>query len=118
MKVVRKSLGVLWAIASITVMACEDGTTFTAATGTLLVTTVTTGDVLDPDGYELLLDDSTSYAIAVNETVTLTLDVDDYTVALSGLDDPCVVEGDNPLDTSVGADESTEVSFTVVCASS
>ena len=61
-------------------------------TGTLSVTTVTTGESIDADGYTLLIDGSQSGSIGANETHSLPgLPVGPYLVALEGVATNCSI---------------------------
>src|SRR5213078_4368995 len=61
-------------------------------TGSLTVTTSTTGSDLDPDGYTVTLDGgATSQPIATNGSVSFTGPAGDHTVALSGMAGNCTV---------------------------
>jgi Tol biopolymer transport system component len=84
-------------------------------TGTLVVTTSTTGS--DPDGYQISVDDGSPQPIGTTASVTLTgLAAGAHEVTLSGLAANCVVQDSNPQTVSITAGSSSTVAFTIVCA--
>lgn len=84
-------------------------------TGTLVVTTSTTGS--DPDGYQISVDDGTPQPIGIAASVTLTgLAVGPHEVTLNGLASGCAVQESNPQTVTVTAGSSSTVAFTIVCA--
>jgi Tol biopolymer transport system component len=86
-------------------------------TGVLEVTTVTEGDTLDPDGYTVRIDDTTSEAIAINGIVMfLDLEPGSHSVELDGVAKNCSVGGDNPQTVTVSAGATMPVSFEISCA--
>jgi hypothetical protein len=90
--------------------------TCSATTGSLRVTSTTSGPSPDADGYTLVLDGTDRGAIGVNETVTLAALVPGaHQVGLSGLAANCTVEGENPRGVSIVAGEEASVSFAVTC---
>jgi hypothetical protein len=88
----------------------------TELTGEIEVTTRTTGGAPDPDGYTVSVG-SASFAIGNNETITVeNIREGTAVVTLSGLEGNCDVNGPNPIDVEVVADETAEVSFDINCA--
>src|SRR5206468_651917 len=86
-------------------------------TGDLRVTNTTTGSNLDPDGYTVTVDKTTSQPMATNGSTTFTaLAAGDHSVALSGVAANCSVAGANPQTVSVPAGGTATTSFTVSCA--
>jgi len=78
--------------------------------------TTTVGLNLDPDGYTILLDDTVTVAIAVNDTVT----VDElapglHSAMLTGLDERCYGSSSQPISKSVVAGSVADVGFGVEC---
>jgi hypothetical protein len=116
MREARLAPGVMLAMMSLIASGCDE-TPLVPDTGTVEVATATTGDAIDADGYQLVFNDVESSVIGVNDTATLALDVGDYSVELTGLDQPCIVEGDNPVSITIVADETSAVSFSVLCES-
>ncbi len=89
----------------------------TPTTGTLDVTTTTTGSNLDPDGYTVTVDGTNSQPIAVNGSQTFSnLSSGSHTVALSGVAANCTVSGGNSQTANVPAGGSVSVAFQVSCA--
>jgi Tol biopolymer transport system component len=87
-----------------------------APTGLVQVSTSTSGDDLDPDGYTVTLDGGSDRSIGLNGVTTFTdVAVGSHQVALSGLADNCSVDGSNPASTAVTAGETAQVSFDVTC---
>jgi hypothetical protein len=95
---------------------CGDDDPAPATTGQIGVTTVTTGDDIDADGYTITVDGDDGGAIGVNATVILpNLSPATYSVGLSGLAANCAV-GDNPRDVAVTAGATENTTFSVVCS--
>jgi hypothetical protein len=85
-------------------------------TGTIAVTTVTTGGGTDPDGYSLLLDGIDRGPIAVNASNNLTgLPDGAHTIGLSGLAANCQVSGENPRAVTVPAGGTVAAAFAIAC---
>src|SRR5206468_1858747 len=90
--------------------------TCTATTGSLKVTTNTTGSDLDPDGYTVVVDGSQSKAIGINSSVTFSgLSPGDHSVQLNGVAQNCTVTS-NPRTVGITAGSTTTTTFTVICA--
>ena len=92
--------------------------TCAATTGGLTVTTSTTGQDLDPDGYTVTLDGSTSQAITTNSPGGVTfsgLSPTSHSVALSGIASNCSVSGPNPRTVSIAAGSNASTGFAVTC---
>jgi len=88
-----------------------------ALTGALQVITVTTGDTLDWDGYVLILNDTHSTHIEINDTLTFTdIPKGEYRIGLDDVAVNCAMGGDNPRSVLVTSGDTTEVSFDAVCA--
>ena len=95
--------------------------TFTIAclpsSGSLQVTTTTSGAPPDPDGYSVSVDGGTAQAVAVAASVTFGgLEPKNHSVRLAGLAANCQVQGENPRDVTVVAGETATTTFTVTCA--
>src|SRR5205809_1003519 len=85
--------------------------------GTLAVTVGSSGSDIDPDGYTVTVDGSSSQSVGANGLVTFTgLSAGDHTVSLSGLASNCTVSGDNPRIVSLIAGVVGTTSFAVSCA--
>ena len=84
--------------------------------GRVIVTTVTTGDSLDPDGYDVQLDDTGQGPIGLDDSLALGgVTPGDHQVTLSGVAANCSVAGDNPRTVSVTAGGEDSASFAVSC---
>ena len=93
--------------------------TCTSATGSLRITTATTGDSPDPDGYTAAVDAGTAQPIGVNGSVTVAgLNPGAHQVTLGGLASNCRVTGDNPRSATVTAGNTVELSFAITCSAS
>jgi hypothetical protein len=89
----------------------------TATAGGITVTTTTTGNAPDPDGYAVTVDRGVARPIGTNASVTVgALPAGDHLVTLSGLSELCTVTGDNPRTVTVPAGDVVEVAFAIVCA--
>ena len=85
--------------------------------GAIDVTTTTTGESPDPDGYTVSVDGGEDLAIGANSTVTITgLSAGDHSVLLGDIASNCSLGGlANPMTVSVEAEETVDVTFTVTC---
>jgi hypothetical protein len=90
--------------------------TCSATSGSLEVTSSTSGSSTDADGYALTLDGTDRGPLAASASVTLTgLTPGNHVVGLSGIAANCQVSEDNPRAVSIVAGVSTAVAFTVTC---
>jgi hypothetical protein len=88
----------------------------TPTTGTLDVTTSTTGASQDPDGYTVAVDGGNSTSIADNGNQSFSnLSSGSHTVTLSGVAANCAVSGGSSQSATVPAGGSASVSFQVTC---
>jgi hypothetical protein len=85
--------------------------------GAIAVTTTTSGESLDSDGYTISVDGGTAQAIGANSTVIITgLGEGDHNVSLGDIATNCSLGGlANPMTVSVVAEETIDVAFTVTC---
>src|SRR5437016_3746848 len=87
-----------------------------ATTGSLTVTTSTTGSNLDPDGYTVTVDGNQK-AIGINASVTFSgLAAGNHTVQLNGVAQNCTVSGSNPRTVSTTGGSTTTSTFSVSCS--
>jgi TolB protein len=87
-----------------------------ALTGTIAVTTRTTGESLDPDGFTLRVD-SDSRPVPSNTGAAITeVSAGDHLVELSDLASNCAVQGENPRVAVISPGERVELVFEVVCS--
>ena len=90
--------------------------TNTTTTGNLTATTNTTGSNLDPDGYTVTVDGTTSQPIATNGSVTFNnLAAGNHTVALSGVATNCTVGGGASQTVTVPPGGTASANFSVSC---
>ena len=99
-------------------LACGGGGELTApTTGVVQVTTSTAGDVPDPDGYTLMLDDVAVQPIGSAATATLAdLTPGAHRIGLAGVAPNCTVEGDNPRTLTVVAGETAAEDISITCS--
>lgn len=86
-------------------------------TGTLQITTATSGPSPDADGYTVLVDGTSQGALAPAGQVVLTaVAPGDHLVGLSGVSANCRVDGDNPRSSAVTAGAISNVAFAITCS--
>ena len=85
-------------------------------TGVLALTTSTSGDDLDEDGYSVVIDGTDRGPVGIDETVTFDVRTGDREVELRGLADNCEVQGENPRVLPVNDGQTTPTTFAVLCA--
>lgn len=99
------------------VLGCGDGASPWPRDPVLEVTTRTTGDDLDPDGYWATLDWVDSVPIGLNDAVTFSgFNTGRRNVALQDVRWNCAVDGLNPRLVELPATGPLTVEFRVVCA--
>jgi hypothetical protein len=87
-----------------------------SSTGTLRLTTATSGSPTDPDGYTVSIDGAPAQSIGTNATLTLTaLSVGTHTVRLGGLASNCQLSGANPRSATIAEGQTTTITFTITC---
>lgn len=87
-----------------------------ATAGQIQVSVTTTGDDLDPNGYTVDLDGTSSEAVATNGSTTFTgVSAGSHTLTLENLAMNCSATSANPTSTNVTAGATANVSFTVEC---
>ena len=104
---------------SVIAVSCGDDVTPPATTGTLEITTSTSGVEQDADGYTVQI--GTGAAQAIGATATLTnaeLEPGTYTVQLTAIATNCTAAGENPRNVTVIAGETTTVPFAITCVAS
>ena len=91
--------------------------TCSARTGTLVITTVTTGSSKDSDGYFVAVGNLAGNSIASNGTTTLSgVPAGNQTVRLTGVAQNCAVVGAHPRSVSIPFLASVNLDFTIDCA--
>jgi WD40 repeat protein len=84
-------------------------------TGSIQVTTMTTGESLDADGYLAALDEGVGQSIATNGSISFTsVFAGEHSVRLTGVAPNCLVGGPNPSSVSVGTAAAT-IAFEITC---
>ena len=89
--------------------------------GTLLLTTVTTGVNVDPDGYTVVTKpqiagrDSLSRPVGINAAIYWDLEPTTHTVRLTDIQSNCVSTGDNPRSISIPVGDTVSTTFEVSC---
>ena len=103
--------------AAVAALACGgESLVVPPTTGTLQVTSSTSGPDLDADGYIVTVDGSDHGAIPAVGTVSVeALAAGDHVAGLSGVAGNCQVQGDNPRTVVVTAGATATAAFTVVC---
>jgi Tol biopolymer transport system component len=84
--------------------------------GRVVVTTTTTGDSQDTDGYQVQVDDTGQGPIGLNDTLPIGgVSPGDHEVTLGGVASNCNVDGDNPRTVVITAGGEDTASFAVSC---
>ena len=85
--------------------------------GNIAITTSTTGQNFDPDGYTVTLDGDTSSHIGINTNITLSsVSAGDHSLSLSGVASNCAVTSANPQTVTVPSGGTAQASFAITCA--
>lgn len=102
---------------ALTLAGCGDDGPSDPGVGAVEVTTVSTGQGLDTDGYLVNVEGASSLAIGTNATATLAeVSEGDLEVRLTGVRGNCTVQGPHPRQIRVVAGETFRTQFDVVCA--
>jgi hypothetical protein len=89
------------------------------STGSLEITTTTTGQASSGDGYFYILDGNPAQPIAFNTTIHLTdLSVGSHTITLTTLPEGCTTASPNPVTVGVTSDVLATAAFEVNCVPS
>jgi hypothetical protein len=85
--------------------------------GAIHITTSTSGDPVDPDGYTFQVDGGSNHAIGVNDEASLgSIPSGNHRVQLAGVANNCALVSDGSQEISVTAGGTTEVSFVIACS--
>lgn len=85
-------------------------------TGTIRVSTATSGDQPDPDGYGLELDDTSAGTLGVDDVLVLEeVTPGGHDVRLTGVADNCTVNGSDLRTTNVVAGDTSNLTYNVDC---
>src|SRR5689334_1820018 len=84
--------------------------------GRILVLTTTTGVSLDPDGYQVVLDDSGQGPVGLNDSLSIQgVPPGDRAITLNDVASNCDVDGNNPKHLTMSAGEVDTVAFRIRC---
>jgi hypothetical protein len=84
--------------------------------GSVQVTTATSGSSLDPNGYTLRIDGGSPQALSINGSRTVgNLTPGAHTVQLGGIAANCTVAGDNPRAVTISSGQTATVQFAIAC---
>ncbi len=87
-----------------------------ATSGTIEVTTSSTGSPGDPDGYQVQIDGAAAQPIGTAATLAIPgVASGDHTVGLAGLAANCSVDGDNPVAVAVVPGSTAHLALSVAC---
>lgn len=111
------AIGVL---STLTMLACADGSVVDAGTdvapsGSLHLTTATTGPRPDPNGYTLLIDGTQYGTIGASAERIVQVTPGSHVVSLDGLARACAIDGTASRSATVTAGQTTEVHFDIEC---
>jgi hypothetical protein len=84
--------------------------------GTLAVSTSTSGNDPDPDGFDLYIDDSHSLALRPSSRAELALSPGRHTLQLVGVAEHCSVTPGTSVEVDIRAGSTTPVAFQVTCS--
>jgi Tol biopolymer transport system component len=97
-------------------LACSGGNLDVPTTGSVQVTTATSGADPDPNGYAIAVDGSDRGTAGASGTMTVEgLTPGDHLVGLNGVAGNCQVQGDNPRTASVTAGATATAAFAITC---
>ena len=97
-------------------LACSGDNLTDPGTGSIQIEIVTSGAVVDPDGYTLEVDAAPALAVGVTASLqSPNLTRGNHTVRLSGVAPNCTVSGDNPRTVAVAQSQTVEVRFSIEC---
>jgi Tol biopolymer transport system component len=102
---------------ALAVAGCGDDGPADPGTGTVEVTTVSTGEAIDADGYRVQVGGAGTLDIGANATASLAeVPSGDIEVRLTGVRGNCAVEDPNPRLVRIVAGETLRTDFEVACA--
>lgn len=77
----------------------------------------TTGDDVDPDGYDVTIDGGTPQPLTINGSVLISgLTPGGHEIGLSGVADNCVIDGPNPRTVAAPSGRTATAAFSVSCS--
>jgi Tol biopolymer transport system component len=87
----------------------------TPRTGSILVSTVTSGADQDPDGYSVSVKGVSAGILSANGTLVYNVREGAVDVGLGGVSGNCVVDGANPRTVNVAFGQTVQVAFSIQC---
>ena len=112
----RFGLGLLAAGSVLTGLSCGGEDIAAPSTGSIEITTVTSGAEPDGNDYAVTIDGGAETAIGANSTLRRDdLQPGSHTVQLTGMASNCVVQGENPRTLEVRSGEPAPVEFAISC---
>lgn len=109
----------VWVFGSASALAglsCSGGDITGASTGSIEITTVTSGPDPDTDGYLLTIDNGSDLPIGSSATLRQeNLQPGTHTVRIAGIAANCTAAGDNPQSPVVQAASTAHVAFAIAC---
>ncbi|HMB70930.1 MAG TPA: hypothetical protein VKU85_16565 [bacterium] len=116
----KRVLPAALALAALSAAGCgEDGDNGMgpgdAPTGTLAVTTASSGKQIDPDGYAFQINGGAETAIGVNDSATMTLSAGTYVVTLTGVESNCQALEGLTQSVIVTEGQTSTMKFTLAC---
>jgi hypothetical protein len=90
--------------------------TCSVTTGTLTVTTTTTGLSQDPDGYTIRIDGGARQPMAINAVFQIITVSGPHSVSLSGVAPNCRIDGKNPRKVVVSSGSNGRADFNIACS--
>jgi TolB protein len=114
----RRAVRALLVGGALTGLGCSgEDVTDPPATGSLTITTSTTGPEPDADGYAVSINDGAETAIPASGTLQRdNLEPGNHSIRLSGVAAHCTVAGENPRSVSLPAGETVTVTFQLTCS--
>ena len=115
-----QALTPLWAtLPLVAASACSNVSDLTGPVtilGSIQVTVVTVGEMLDPDGYLMLIDEDLSQPVGVNATIQFNaVPAGFYEGQLTEVAENCEVTAPNPRPITVVRNAESEILFNVTC---
>ncbi|HVD33437.1 MAG TPA: hypothetical protein VNC19_07660 [Gemmatimonadales bacterium] len=86
------------------------------SSGSVQITTATSGSSLDPDGYTVSLDGGNPQAVTINGTLSIgSIAAGSHSVRLSEEASNCAISGDNPRAVTISSGQTATVQFAITC---
>jgi hypothetical protein len=97
--------------------ACGEVPTFTPEAARIAVTSLTSGDPIESDGYTVILDGGAGRVLGVNASILFCeIEAGAHTLMLSGINPDCTVNGENPRTVRTVAGMTAQSLFPVNCS--